>query len=241
MPWMFNYSGKPHLTQKWVRAICNEFYGTEGVHGYGYGQDEDQGQLGAWYVMSAMGLFDVQGGAAAKPVMQIASSLFDKVEIKLNKKYYKGSTLEIVTRNNGAGNIYLHQPTFNGKKLRQNSISFAQLTQGGEAGVQVIRQTCCVLMRRAFKKNIPHLIKKLSLMLAYYHVIADMALAQKQAPADGAAAPAGGGRRRVRPGSTRHYRPRHGRCYQTAHPGRIRFTQRHRHRHAPLPPTVRFP
>lgn len=132
MPWMFNYSGKPHLTQKWVRAICNEFYGTEGVHGYGYGQDEDQGQLGAWYVMSAMGLFDVQGGAAAKPVMQIASSLFDKVEIKLNKKYYKGSTLEIVTRNNGAGNIYLHQPTFNGKKLRQNSISFAQLTQGGK-------------------------------------------------------------------------------------------------------------
>lgn len=132
MPWMFNYSGKPHLTQKWVRAICNEFYGTEGVHGYGYGQDEDQGQLGAWYVMSAMGLFDVQGGAAAKPVMQIASSLFDKVEIKLNKKYYKGNTIEIVARNNSTGNIYLHQPTFNGKKLRQNAIPFEQLTRGGK-------------------------------------------------------------------------------------------------------------
>lgn len=132
MAWMFNYSGKPHLTQKWVRAICNEFYGTEGIHGYGYGQDEDQGQLGAWYVMSAMGLFDVQGGAAAKPVMQIASSLFDKVEIKLNKKYYKGNTIEIVTRNNSAGNIYLHQPTFNGKKLLQHSILFEQLTRGGK-------------------------------------------------------------------------------------------------------------
>ena len=46
--WMFNFSGKPYLSQKWVRAICNEFYGTDGVHGYGYGQDEDQGQLGAW-------------------------------------------------------------------------------------------------------------------------------------------------------------------------------------------------
>ncbi|WP_346318051.1 GH92 family glycosyl hydrolase [Chitinophaga sp. YIM B06452] len=132
MPWMFNYSGKPHLTQKWVRAICNEFYGTEGVHGYGYGQDEDQGQLGAWYVMSAMGLFDVQGGASAKPVMQIASSLFDKVKIKLNKKYYRGNTLEIVTHNNSAGNIYLRQPTFNGKKLPQNSIPFEQLTRGGK-------------------------------------------------------------------------------------------------------------
>ena len=28
--WLFNYSGKPWLTQKWSRAICNEFYGTAG-------------------------------------------------------------------------------------------------------------------------------------------------------------------------------------------------------------------
>lgn len=132
MSWMFNYSGKPYLTQKWVRAICNEFYGTEGIHGYGYGQDEDQGQLGAWYVLSAIGLFDVQGGASAQPVMQIGSSLFDKVEIKLNKKYYKGDKLEIVTHNNSANNIYLHQLKFNGKKLSQNAIPFGQLTQGGK-------------------------------------------------------------------------------------------------------------
>ena len=43
--WMFNEAGRPSLTQKWVRAILNEFYGTDGIHGYGYGQDEDQGQL----------------------------------------------------------------------------------------------------------------------------------------------------------------------------------------------------
>lgn len=59
--WLFNFSGKPYLSQKWVRAILDEFYGLEGIHGYGYGQDEDQGQLGAWYVMSALGLFDVKG------------------------------------------------------------------------------------------------------------------------------------------------------------------------------------
>ena len=52
--WLFNFSGKPYLSQKWVRAILDEFYGLEGIHGYGYGQDEDQGQLGAWYVMSAL-------------------------------------------------------------------------------------------------------------------------------------------------------------------------------------------
>lgn len=131
MSWMFNYSGRPDLTQKWVRAICNEFYGTEGVHGYGFGQDEDQGQLGAWYVMSAIGLFDVQGGAAAQPVMQISSSLFDKVTIKLSRKYYKGNKIEIITRNNAPSNVYLNRPVFNGKKLQRNAISFQELTQGG--------------------------------------------------------------------------------------------------------------
>lgn len=137
MSWMFNYSGKPHLTQKWVRAICNEFYGTEGIHGYGYGQDEDQGQLGAWYVLSAIGLFDVQGGASASPQMQIGSSLFNKVEIKLNKNYYKGDKIEIVTHNNSATNIYLHNPVFNGKKISNNAIGFDQLTKGGKLEYQL--------------------------------------------------------------------------------------------------------
>ena len=61
IPWMFNEAGRPSLTQKWVRAILNEFYGTDGIHGYGYGQDEDQGQLGAWYVISSLGLFYIKG------------------------------------------------------------------------------------------------------------------------------------------------------------------------------------
>ncbi|MET0242715.1 MAG: GH92 family glycosyl hydrolase, partial [Flavitalea sp.] len=84
--WLFNFSGKPSLTQKWVREICNEFYGTEGIHGYGYGQDEDQGQLGAWYVISSIGLFDVKGLTDINPSFGIGSPLFDKVTIKLNQK-----------------------------------------------------------------------------------------------------------------------------------------------------------
>ncbi|HTL54101.1 MAG TPA: GH92 family glycosyl hydrolase, partial [Candidatus Limnocylindrales bacterium] len=57
--WLFNYGGKPWLTQRWVRRICDVFYGIGLVHGYGYGQDEDQGQLGAWFVLASLGLFDV--------------------------------------------------------------------------------------------------------------------------------------------------------------------------------------
>ena len=93
--WLFNYSGKPSLTQKWVRTICNEFYGTDGIHGYGYGQDEDQGQLGAWYVISSLGLFDVKGFTDINPVLGLGSPLFDKIIIKGNKQYYQGKDFEI--------------------------------------------------------------------------------------------------------------------------------------------------
>ena len=86
--WLFNFSGKPYLSQKWVRAILDEFYGLEGIHGYGYGQDEDQGQLGAWYVMSALGLFDVKGLTEIDPKFQIGAPLFDKFTVRLNKDYY---------------------------------------------------------------------------------------------------------------------------------------------------------
>lgn len=88
--WLFNFSGKPYLSQKWVRAILDEFYGLEGIHGYGYGQDEDQGQLGAWYVMSALGLFDVKGLTEIDPKFQIGAPLFDKVTVRLNKALLSG-------------------------------------------------------------------------------------------------------------------------------------------------------
>jgi putative alpha-1,2-mannosidase len=135
--WLFNYSGKPWLTQKWVRAICSEFYGTEGIHGYGYGQDEDQGQLGAWYVLAGIGLFDVQGGAAAKPQMQLSTPLFDKITIQLNKKYYPGGKFTIISSNNRPDNIYIQTVSFNGKNLSKPSLNFSQIIQGGTLKYQL--------------------------------------------------------------------------------------------------------
>ncbi len=129
--WLFNYSGKPSLTQKWARAICNEFYGTEGVHGYGYGQDEDQGQLGAWYVMAGMGLFDVKGLTETEPSFGIGSPLFNKITIQLSPKYYKGKQFVIEARNNSKTNIYVQSLTLNGKKLTQPFIPFKSVTNGG--------------------------------------------------------------------------------------------------------------
>ena len=129
--WLFNYSGKPYLTQKWTRLICDEFYGVTGEHGYGYGQDEDQGQLGAWFVLSSMGLFDVQGGACDNPTFQIGSPMFDRIEIKLNSKYAKGKTFVIETENNGKDSYYVQSAELNGKPLDNCWLYRRDLFKGG--------------------------------------------------------------------------------------------------------------
>lgn len=130
--WLFNFSGKPSLTQKWVRAICNEFYGTTGIHGYGYGQDEDQGQLGAWYVISGIGLFDVKGLTDLQPSFGIGSPLFDKVIIKLHPSYAKGKVFTIETRDNSHQNIYVQSFNLNGKKLGKPFIDLREIQKGGK-------------------------------------------------------------------------------------------------------------
>ena len=135
--WLFNFSGKPWLSQKWVRAICDEFYGVEGIHGYGFGQDEDQGQLGAWYVMSSIGLFDVKGLTEINPSFQIGSPLFDKVTIKLNKDYYSGDKFVIETRNNSKENIYIQSIELNGTPHHSVKLDYADVTKGGRMVIEL--------------------------------------------------------------------------------------------------------
>ena len=129
--WLFNEAGRPSLTQKWVRAILNEFYGTDGIHGYGYGQDEDQGQLGAWYVIASMGLFDVKGLTDANPSFSLGSPLFDKITIQLNPNYYTGK--EFVIEAPGASeHPYVRQFQLNGKSLDKPALPFAEVAAGGK-------------------------------------------------------------------------------------------------------------
>ena len=129
--WLFNYSGKPWLTQQWVRTICHDFYGTEPLHGYGVGQDEDQGQLGAWYVLSAMGLFDVQGHSALNPSFQFGSPLFDKITIRLDSSYYTGDKLVIETINQSPDNHYIQAASWNRAPFDSNWMHRATLMKGG--------------------------------------------------------------------------------------------------------------
>lgn len=137
IPWLFNFSGKPYLTQKWTRLICDEFYGTDGEHGYGYGQDEDQGQLGSWYVLAAMGLFDVQGGACSEPTYQLGSPEFDEITVHLSKFNTKGCTFKIRAKGNSADAMYVQNATFNGKPLDRCWLYRDEVFNGGELVLQM--------------------------------------------------------------------------------------------------------
>ena len=135
--WLFNFSGRPWLTQRWTRLICDEFYGTTGEHGYGYGQDEDQGQLGAWYVMAAMGLFDVQGGTCQHPTYQLGSPQFDRIEIRLGRSNRR---FVIQTAGNGPENYYVQSATLNGKPLSQCWLYRDEVYRGGVLRLNMGRQ-----------------------------------------------------------------------------------------------------
>ena len=133
--YLFNFSGTPWLTQKWARGITEHYYGTGPIDGYP--GDEDQGQMGAWYVMSAMGLFEMDGGAAAEPTYEVGSPIFDKVTIYLDDKYYKGGKFVIEAKNNSNKNIYIQSAALDGKPLNKPWFYHRELVDGGKLVLQM--------------------------------------------------------------------------------------------------------
>jgi len=128
--YLFNYAGAPWLTQKWARAIMNEYYGSSPTDGWP--GDEDQGQMGAWYVMSAMGLFEMRGGASTDPVYDIGSPIFDRVTIHLDGDYYEGETFVVEAQNNSPENVYVQSAELNGEELEGPWVRFAEVSGGGK-------------------------------------------------------------------------------------------------------------
>jgi predicted alpha-1,2-mannosidase len=128
---VFNYAGKPWLTQYWVRKVKEKAYGgTTPDLGYG-GQDEDQGQMGGLSVLMAIGLFNIQGNVNVEPVYDITSPIFDKVKIKLNPEYYKGKSFVIVTEDNSPQNMYIQKAFLNGKAWNKPWFSHEVFENGG--------------------------------------------------------------------------------------------------------------
>ncbi|MEN7550780.1 GH92 family glycosyl hydrolase [Rapidithrix thailandica] len=128
--WLFNYSGKPWLTQKYTRAIMDAFYGASPYHGWE--GDEDEGQMGAWFVMSALGFFEMDGGCSEAPELDISSPLFEKITIRLDGNYYAGREFVIEAKNNSKENIYIQSALLNGRPLPTCRLKFKDLVEGGK-------------------------------------------------------------------------------------------------------------
>lgn len=126
-PWLFNYAGAPWLTQKWTREVMEYSYKAEPA---GYTGDEDQGQMGSYFVLMALGLFEMDGGCSLKPIYEIGSPLFRRAVIHLNANYFPGREFVIETRNNSKQNVYIQSATFNGERLDRPWIYHADVVKG---------------------------------------------------------------------------------------------------------------
>ncbi len=126
---LFNWVGKPWLTQKWSRAIVERYYG------YGlanaYLGDEDQGQMSAWFIMATIGLFQTDDGCNVNPVYEIGSPLYENVEIDLGGKFGRGKSFIIRAENASRSNKYVQSAKLNGQPLMDFKFSANELLKGG--------------------------------------------------------------------------------------------------------------
>jgi predicted alpha-1,2-mannosidase len=133
--WLFNWAGAPWMTQKWARAILQAYYGFNPADAY-LG-DEDQGQMSSWFVMSSLGLFEMDGGCRVDPVYEIGSPLYPKITIHLSKEHYGGKTFVIEARNASRTNRYIQSALLNGRLLNRWWIRWQDVVNGGRLALEL--------------------------------------------------------------------------------------------------------
>jgi len=132
---LFNHAGAPWLSQKWTRQVKERTFSS--VEAIGFREDDDNGLAAATSALLALGLFDVRGGAARRPVYEFTSPLFDRVVITLDRRYYKGDRFIIETRNNSQKNPYIQSAMLNGKPLDRPWFFHDQFSAGGVLTVEL--------------------------------------------------------------------------------------------------------
>ena len=128
-PFIFNYTGKPWLTQKYTRDALSRYWEPSPLSGWT--GEEDEGQMSALYVLWAMGLFEMDGGCSVHPGYDLSAPIFDRVVIHLDPKYYPGGTFTILTHGQGPGIRYIRSARLNGRPYDRAWISHADVVAGG--------------------------------------------------------------------------------------------------------------
>ena len=126
MAYLYNYANVPWRTQSMIRKILTEEYHAEpdGLCG-----NEDCGQMSAWYVMSAMGLYAVTPGS---PIYNLSTPLFDKITLHLeNGKQF------VVSAPNASKNQYISSVILNSKSWNSPFITHEQIANGGKLEFQL--------------------------------------------------------------------------------------------------------
>jgi len=120
--YMYNYVEKPWKTQEKVREVLNRLYiGSE--IGQGYAGDEDNGEMSAWYIFSALGFYPLKMGTSE---YAIGAPLFKKVTIHLEN----GKDIVINAPNNSKENQYVQGLKVNGETYTKNYITHEDLANG---------------------------------------------------------------------------------------------------------------
>ena len=125
--YMYNYVGQPWKGAKLIRRTLSELYrnAPDGLSG-----NEDVGQMSAWYILSAMGIYQVEP-AGGKYVF--GSPLFPEVTMNVGN----GKTFTIRAHDVSDQNIYIQSVRLNGRPYTRSYIMYDDIVRGGTLEFQM--------------------------------------------------------------------------------------------------------
>ncbi|MEO6818836.1 MAG: GH92 family glycosyl hydrolase [Ginsengibacter sp.] len=125
--YLYPFVGQPWKTAEKVRYILDNFYTDkhDGIIG-----NEDVGQMSAWYILSALGFYQVN---PSNGMYVFGSPTMDKANIQLGN----GNTMMITYKNNSKKNIYIQGITYNGKAYPKSYIWYKDLMAGGNMVIEM--------------------------------------------------------------------------------------------------------
>lgn len=126
IPYLYAMLGAPHKTAERVREVMRTQYRDEpdGLPG-----NEDMGQMSAWYILSALGLYEVEPASGR---YWFGSPIINRAELSV-----EGGTFTIEVLNNSATRPYIKSIKLNGAPYTLPYISHTDLVKGGVLTIEM--------------------------------------------------------------------------------------------------------